>query len=185
MLKKLFIGIWLAAGAAPATAQLFGQPELLETGERHSGALALLTRCKERAAFSTRMTPTNIMNLRIIRRVSIWLIATLAFAQASVAIAACSMDRGSLAPMLEMAGDCGDCETLVKPDAPQYANRCVAHCTSDLQLSGSLAALAAHPADVPVLVLPRAEVDRVPRAFGEASPPGVVPVRILLHSFLI
>jgi hypothetical protein len=38
---------------------------------------------------------------------------------------------------------------------------------------------------VPVLVLPRAEVDRVPRAFQEASPPGAVPVRILLHSFLI
>ena len=124
------------------------------------------------------------MNLRLIRRVSIWLIAMLAFAQASVAIAACSMDRGSLAPMLEMAGDCGDCETQVKPDAPQYANRCVAHCTSDLQLSGSLAALAVHPADVPVLVLPRAEVC-VPRAVAEVSPPRAVPVRILLHSFLV
>ena len=125
------------------------------------------------------------MNLRTIRRVSIWLIALLAFAQASVAIAACSMDRGSLAPMLEMAGDCGDCETQVKPDAPQYANRCVAHCTSDLQLSGSLAALAVHPANVPVLFLPRAEVYRVPRAVVHVSPSGAVPVRILLHSFLI
>jgi hypothetical protein len=126
------------------------------------------------------------MNLRFIRRASIWLIAMLAFAQASVAIAACSMDRGSLASMLEMAGDCGDCKTEVTPDAPQYANRCVAHCTSDLQLSGSLAGLAVHPADVPVLVLPpRAEVDRVPRAFDEASPAAAVPMRILLHSFLI
>ena len=125
------------------------------------------------------------MNLRLIRRVSIWLIAMLAFAQASVAIAACSMDRGSLAPMLEMAGDCGDCQTQVKPDAPQYANRCVAHCTSDLQLSGSLAALAVHPADVPVLVLPRAELYRVPRSVAEVSLSRAVPVRILLHSFLI
>jgi hypothetical protein len=125
------------------------------------------------------------MNLRLIRRVSIWLIAMLAFAQASVAIAACTMDRGSLAPMLEMTGDCGDCKTQVKPDAPQYANRCVAHCTSDLQLSGSLAALAVHPAEVPVLLLPRAEVYRVPRADAHVSPPGAVPVRILLHSFLI
>lgn len=109
----------------------------------------------------------------------------LAFAQASVAVATCSMDRGSLAPMLEMADGCGDCETQVKPDAPQYANRCLAHCTADLQLSGSLAVLAVHPADVPVLVLPRAEVYGVPRAVAQVSPPGAVPVRILLHSFLI
>jgi hypothetical protein len=125
------------------------------------------------------------MNLRLIRRISIWLIAMLAFAQASVAIAACSMERGSLAPMLEMAEDCGDCNTEVKPDAPQYANRCVAHCTSDLQLSGSLAALAVHPADVPVLVLPRIVRYRVPDDIAYVSPPGAVPVRILLHSFLI
>jgi hypothetical protein len=125
------------------------------------------------------------MNIRLIRRVALWLIATLAFAQASVVLAACTMERGSMAPMLEMAGDCGDCNTQAEPDAPQYANRCVAHCTSDLQLSGSLAALAVHPADVPVLALPRAEVYRVPRAVAHVSPPGAVPVRILLHSFLI
>jgi hypothetical protein len=125
------------------------------------------------------------MNLRIIRRVSIWLIAMLAFAQASVAIAACSMDRGSLASMLEMSSDCGDCKTEIKLDAPQYANRCIAHCTSDLQLSGSFAALAVHPADVPILVLPRAEAYHVPRVVADVSPPGAVPVRILLHSFLI
>jgi hypothetical protein len=125
------------------------------------------------------------MNIRFIRRVSIWLIAMLAFAQASVAIAACSMERGSLAPMLEMAGDCGDCQPQVKADAPQYANRCVAHCTFDLQLSGSLAVLAVHPAQVAVLVLPRVETYRVPRAVAELSPPRAVPVRILLHSFLI
>jgi len=125
------------------------------------------------------------MNVRLTRRVSLWLIAMLAFAQVSVAIAACSMDRGSLAPILEMAEGCGDCTTEIKPDAPQYANRCIAHCTADLQLSGSFAALAAHPAEAPVLVRPRAEVYRVPRAAHEPSPPGAPPVRILLHSFLI
>jgi hypothetical protein len=125
------------------------------------------------------------MKLRFTRPISIWLIAMLVFAQASVAIAACSMDRGSLAPMLEMASDCGACETEVKPDAPQYANRCVAHCTSDLQLSGSLAVLAVHPADVPVLVLPRLVQYRLPSDLAYISPPGAVPVRILLHSFLI
>lgn len=114
------------------------------------------------------------MNLRLIRRVSISLVATLMFAQASVALAACSMERGSLAPTLEASSDCGD-----------RANRCIAHCTADLQLSGSLAALLVHPADVPVLLLARAEVDRVQRAADPVSPPGAVPVRILLHSFLI
>ena len=125
------------------------------------------------------------MKLRLLRRVAVGLIAALAFAQASVAIAACSMDRGSLAPMLEMSEGCGDCETEVKLDAPQYANRCVAHCTSDLQLSGSLAAVAVHPADVPVLLLLRAERHRVPRAIDDPSRPGAVPLRIFLHSFLI
>jgi hypothetical protein len=115
------------------------------------------------------------MNRRLIRRVSIWLIALLAFAQVSFALAACSMDRGSLASMLEMTADCGDCE----------AHRCVAHCTADLQLSGSPAALAVYPSDAPVLVLPRAQLDRAPGAVARVSPPGIVPVRILLHSFLI
>lgn len=124
------------------------------------------------------------MNRRFTRRVAIWLIALLAFAQASVAIAACTMDRGSLAPMLEMGEGCGDCRTEIKPDAPQYANRCVAHCTADLQLSGSHAALAVHPADGPVLVLPRLALPGAPPPVDRVAPPAV-PVRILLHSFLI
>jgi hypothetical protein len=125
------------------------------------------------------------MKRQLLRRIALALIAMLVFAQGSVALAACSMDRGSLAPMLEMADGCGDCEIQVKPDGPQYANRCLAHCTSDLQLSGSFAVLAVHPADVPLLVLPRAAVYGVPRAVAQVSPPGAVPVRILLHSFLI
>lgn len=124
------------------------------------------------------------MNIRLIRRVSIWLIAVLAFAQMSVAIAACSMERGSLAPMLEMADGCG-CETQVKPDAPQYANRCVAHCTADLQLSGGGAALVRSPGDAPVLFVPRFDRSPVARTGLESPPPGTVPPRILLHSFLI
>ena len=125
------------------------------------------------------------MNLRLIRRVSIWLIAVLAFAQASVAMAACSMERGSLAPMLEMAEGCGCEGPQVKTDGPQYANRCVAHCTADLQLAGVAAALVRSPADVPVLVVPRIDPGAVPRTGLESPPPGTVPPRILLHSFLI
>jgi hypothetical protein len=125
------------------------------------------------------------MKRQFARRIALALVAMLVFAQASIALAACPMDRGSLAPMLEMSDGCGDCNTEIKAEAPQYANRCVAHCTSDLQLSGSLTALAAHAADAPILVLPRYELHRVPRAVAELSPPGAVPVRILLHSFLI
>lgn len=124
------------------------------------------------------------MNLRLIRRMSLWLIAMLAFAQASVAIAACSMERGSLAPMLEMADGC-DCETQVKADAPQYANRCVAHCTADLQLAGVATALVRSPADAPVLLVPRFDRSPAPRTGLESPPPGTAPPRILLHSFLI
>jgi hypothetical protein len=127
------------------------------------------------------------MKLRLLRRISVGLIAVLAFAQASVAIAACTLDRGSLSQMMAPSSDmpCADCGTSVSDFGPLYANRCVAHCTSDLQLSASLAALAVHPADVPVLVLPRAGVYHVPRAVVHVSPSGAVPVRILLHSFQV
>ena len=124
------------------------------------------------------------MNRRYTRRISIWLIAMLVFAQASLAVAACTMDRGSLAPMLEMGAGC-DCETELKPDAPQYANRCVAHCTADLQLSGSMTALVRSPAYVPVLWLPPIERHASPRTGLDETPPGAPPSRILLHSFLI
>lgn len=124
------------------------------------------------------------MDLRTIRRVSIWLIAMLAFAQASVAFAACSMDRGSLAPTFEMVEGCG-CETQFKKDGPQYANRCLAHCTADLQLAGVPIALARSPADAPVLLVPRFDRSPALRTGLESPPPGTVPPRILLHSFLI
>ncbi|HYT47851.1 MAG TPA: hypothetical protein VEL04_05485 [Burkholderiales bacterium] len=124
------------------------------------------------------------MNRSLLRRVSLWLIAVLAFAQASVATAACQMDRGGLTTMLEVAHDFG-CETQVKPYFPQYPNRCIAHCTVDLQLSGLPAALVQAPADAAVLLLPRVE-RRGPRSTGlDAAPPGAAPPRILLHSFLI
>jgi hypothetical protein len=125
------------------------------------------------------------MSLRILRRVALGLLAVLAFAQASVVLAACSLERGSMAAMLEMPQGCASCESQADTAAAQSANRCVAHCTSDLQLSGSLVALVVHPVQAPVLILPRAEIYRAPRAVDEPSPPGGVPVRILLHSFLI
>jgi hypothetical protein len=125
------------------------------------------------------------MTLRLIRRIALGLIAVLAFAQASVVLAACSMERGAMASMLEMPEGCGSCEPQADGDVPQNANRCVAHCTADLQLSGSMTALVRSPAHVPVLLLP--PVDRLAfrRTGLDQTPPGAPPHRILLHSFLI
>lgn len=87
--------------------------------------------------------------------------------------------------MAQMLAGGSGCSTDARKYSPQDPNRCVAHCTSDLQLSGLAAAIARAPADAPVLLLPRAGL-RVPGGAGlEAPPPGAVPSRILLHSFLI
>ena len=90
-----------------------------------------------------------------------------------------------MAAMLDMSEDCGSCEAQGNEGTPQNANRCVAHCTADLQLSGGILVLVRSPAYVPVLVLPPG--DRVAfRATGlDQAPPGAPPRRILLHSFLI
>jgi hypothetical protein len=125
------------------------------------------------------------MNRRLRLRTSILLIALLLFAQASVAAAACQMDRGALGPMLEMVDGCGGCDTEFKPYSPQYANRCVAHCTADLQLSGVAVALARSPADAPLLTVFPADRSYLGSAGLAEAPPGAPPRRILLHSFLI
>src|SRR4051812_10170272 len=74
------------------------------------------------------------MTLRLIRRVAIALLAFYAFGQASVALAACGMDRGSMAQAMTMpAGDaCDDCAT---PVGDSVSALCVAHCTADLQIA--------------------------------------------------
>jgi hypothetical protein len=124
------------------------------------------------------------MRPRLIRRFALCLIAVLAFAQASVVLAACTMERGSMASMLAME-DCGGCEQQADADIAQSANRCVAHCTADLQLPGSASALLRSPAHVPVLLLPPAHRPASPRTGLDQPPPGTPPHRILLHSFLI
>lgn len=124
------------------------------------------------------------MNRQLVRRVSLWLIAMLVFAQASVAMAACTMERGTMMQTLQTIDSCG-CETHLKTDGPQYASRCVAHCTADLQLAGLAPTLVRAPAEAPVLLVPRGEQRSAVRAGLEAPPSGAVPLRILLHSFLI
>jgi hypothetical protein len=124
---------------------------------------------------------------RIRRQVALVMLAVLGFAQASVALAACAMDRGELAQAagapshgMPAGHECCDEE-----DAQAGAsNLCFAHCTSDLQAFGWAGfAVAAAPRAVIVVQL-QAVASAPPAAVAEAPPPRVPP-RILLHSFLI
>ena len=111
--------------------------------------------------------------------VALLLLATLGFAQVSVALAGCLMDRGEMAQM----ADEGCCDNS-QSDVPLLPNDCLAHCTADLQLSSPPVALVHVPANVPLVVLPalqRPSPARVP----SAAPPVAIPSRILLHAFLI
>jgi hypothetical protein len=127
------------------------------------------------------------MNFRIKRRVAMLLLAVLAFAHASVSFASCPMGRGALAQVMapDPAEACQDCATSMSYSGPQYANRCVAHCTADLQMAGLPVAILRAPADAPVLMTPEAD-PRLSAPTGLWMPPaGTPPPRILLHSFLI
>jgi hypothetical protein len=131
------------------------------------------------------------MSRRLLRRFALALIAFFAFAQASVALAACAMDRGEMGAMAAQAYESGAADegccaqpSLKFPEA-QVANNCFAHCTADLQLAGFPVALVQVPAATPVLLLPQPERRSPGRAVLEAPPPPTVTSRILLHSFLI
>jgi hypothetical protein len=123
----------------------------------------------------------------LMRRVALLMIGLLAFAQGSAASAACSMERGTAAPAMAMAPDepCDDCGAATSAAAAKYPNLCVAHCTSDLQLSGAAASIVRGPADLPVLRIARCEIGPAPHTGLHTPPPGAPPRRILLHSFLI
>ena len=122
------------------------------------------------------------MTSRLIRRFAIVLIAFYAFGQASIALAACGMDRAAMAQEMAMpaGGTCGDCET---PAPDSVTALCVAHCTADLQVTG------AAPDLVPPAIIESARVAVVPRFRSPSTvvylPPGAPPRRILLHSFQI
>jgi hypothetical protein len=131
------------------------------------------------------------MNRRLIRRLALALIAFLAFAQASVVVAACAMDRGEMGAMMAqtnengVAGEgCCASDSVASSEA-QVANSCFAHCTADLQLTGFPVVLVQVPSATPVLLLPQPERSFPGRALLEAPPPPTVTSRILLHSFLI
>lgn len=122
------------------------------------------------------------MTSRLIRRIAFALLAFYAFGQASVALAACGMDRGAMAQAMAMpAGEkCDDCANTA---ADSVTALCVAHCTADLQLTGAAPDAVAAPAVQPLTALPVARF-RSPPVLAYL-PPGTLPRRILLHSFQI
>lgn len=123
------------------------------------------------------------MTRHLLRRVAFVLIAFYAFGQATVALAACGMERGAMAQAMAMpAGDgCDDC---AQGGTSSVTASCVAHCNADLQLTGS-----APDAAVPVAAIADAlMVVAVPRFRSRpvlAHLPAAPPRRILLHSFQV
>lgn len=123
------------------------------------------------------------MNSRLIRRAAAMLIALFLFAQGTVVLAACAMDRASMAQAMTMASNeactCGGTEMKTSVTAS-----CVAHCTVDLQQAGLPVALVHGSASAPILLVPVPDLD--PGRTALHTPPLVpLPRRILLHSFLI
>ncbi|MFY9315395.1 MAG: hypothetical protein WAO95_07525 [Burkholderiales bacterium] len=127
-----------------------------------------------------------MINTRIRRWAAIFVLAALAFVQASLALSACSMDRGMLAGAMAMSpGEpCGTCNAP-KQVAMDNANVCVAHYTADLQQVPYAVVIA--PALVPMRVLWVSQPPGPPSPSKglTARPPGAPPHRVLLHSFLI
>jgi hypothetical protein len=130
------------------------------------------------------------MTHRLKRWLSILLLAALGFSHASLAVAACVMDRADLSQMLasqDAVHEC--CDT---PDGhgeggnvSMTANACMAQGTADLQLYGSASVpvLAGASPRLVLVVLPAIERPLERRLIER--PPAAVPSRILLHSFLI
>ena len=124
------------------------------------------------------------MSRRLIRRIAFCLIALLGFAQGTVALAACVMERG--APMqMDSAGDATCCDEDGGTVGSMPSNACVAHCTADLQIPSVQVVLVRAPANAPILLVARLRQDALIHAVVEVPPPHGIPPRILLHSFLV
>lgn len=126
------------------------------------------------------------MNRRLKSWVAVLMLGVLAFAHASVSMAACSMERGSIGQVLavEPADPC-ECGAALTEFGPLYANRCLAHCTSDLQLTGVPAAIVDGVSQAPTLLLPRIVQRAAWPRWAVAPLAATVPKRIQLHSFLV
>src|SRR5687768_13662456 len=113
------------------------------------------------------------MKRSLLRRTAVLLTAFLLFAQGTVALAACAMDRGAMASAMEIPADvqcdCGEMQVNSGPSA-----NCVAHCTADLQLAGGAAVFVGAPI-VPALYAVAFPDSSIRIAVGKAPPPRSVP----------
>lgn len=126
--------------------------------------------------------------MRLSRTLRTWvallLLGALAFAHASVSMAACSMERGAMNEVLAVGTEAPcDCSTSVSESGPLYANRCLAHCTADLQLAGAALAILADATQGAILLVPQGPPAEWRLRPGGASPWATIPRRIQLHSF--
>lgn len=123
---------------------------------------------------------------RALRRwLALLLLGALGFSQVNVALAACFMDRASMAQAMAMPSDsscnCGVSDTQVPVSAS-----CTAHCTADLQLAGVPVVIVRSAADTPVLLVAPGKPPGAAISRGlESPPPGAPSRRVLLHSYLI
>jgi len=131
------------------------------------------------------------MSRRAKRLLSIWMLAMLAFAHGSLALAACGMERGQLHEMPAGEAQAGGHDCCDEPMPVTQGKRplsvigCVSHCTSDLQAVSLPAVPVLAGASAQIFVrAPIAAARSVPSRVDE-RPPAAVPFRILLHSFLI
>ena len=123
------------------------------------------------------------MTSRLIRRIAIALIAFYAFGQASVALAACGMDRGEMAQAMAMPAS-GTCDDCANAGTDSVTALCVAHCAADLQVAGTAPDVAVAPAVIESMLAVAIPRFRSP-PIQVYLPPGAPPRRILLHSFQI
>jgi hypothetical protein len=120
------------------------------------------------------------------RWIALLLLAATTFAQASVALAGCELERRTVARLVAIADEtaCG-CEVGTAGHGPLVTNRCFAHCTADLQIAGLAVAIVPGACDSAVLHLARPSPLAALRADPGVPAGDAVPIRILLHSFLI
>jgi hypothetical protein len=128
------------------------------------------------------MLPRMRIARRLKRAVALLLLAALTFAQVTIALAACELDRGSLAHSADVQPD-DNCPCV--EDSGQLTAGCIVHCTSDLQLAGAATMIVRAPADAPVLFASLSEPAYARGSWRDAHPPGGLPARILFQSFLI
>ena len=123
------------------------------------------------------------MTSRLIRRVAIALLAFYAFGQASVALAACAMDRGEMGQAMAMP-DGGTCDDCAPAGEDAVTALCVAHCTVDLQVAGTAPGVVVAPAIIESMLAVAVPRFRSPPVVVYLQP-GAPPRRILLHSFQV